>query len=177
MKVLYVATVRSHIGQFHMPVIHALKEAGHEVHAAFHDNSADKPGLDLSVIDRTFEVPFVRSPYSPQNVKACRVLKKIIDDGNYDIIHCHTPVGGVMTRIAAKDARKRGTKVFYTAHGFHFYNGAPKKYWAMFFPVEKALAKDTDVLITINQEDYIMLVIWIVLGLVFYSKQIKKLNG
>lgn len=154
MKILYVATVRSHIGQFHMPVIQALKEAGHEVHAAFHDNSADKPGLDLSIIDQTFEVPFERSPYSPHNIKACKVLKKIIDEGNYDIIHCHTPVGGVMTRIAAKDARKRGTKVFYTAHGFHFYNGAPKKYWAMFFPVEKELAKDTDVLITINQEDY-----------------------
>lgn len=154
MKVLYVATVRSHIGQFHVPVIQALKAAGHEVHAAYHDNSADKPGLDLSMLDRVFEVPFDRSPYSPQNIKACRILKKIIDEGNYDIIHCHTPVGGVMTRIAARDARKRGTKVFYTAHGFHFYKGAPKKYWALFYPVEKLLAKDTDVLITINQEDY-----------------------
>lgn len=154
MKILYCSTVRSHIGQFHVPVINALKEAGHEVHAAYHDNSADKPGLDLSMLDKVFEVPFERSPYSPQNIKACKILKKIIDEGNYDIIHCHTPVGGVMTRIAAKDARKRGTKVFYTAHGFHFYKGAPKKYWAMFFPVEKALAKETDVLITINQEDY-----------------------
>ena len=154
MKILYCSTVRSHIGQFHVPVINALKEAGQEVHAAYHDNSADKPGLDLSMLDKVFEVPFERSPYSPQNIKACKILKKIIDEGDYDIIHCHTPVGGVMTRIAAKDARKRGTKVFYTAHGFHFYKGAPKKYWAMFFPVEKALAKETDVLITINQEDY-----------------------
>ncbi len=154
MKILYCSTVRSHIGQFHVPVINALKEAGCEVHAAYHDNSADKPGLDLSMLDKVFEVPFERSPYSPQNIKACKILKKIIDEGDYDIIHCHTPVGGVMTRIAAKDARKRGTKVFYTAHGFHFYKGAPKKYWAMFYPVEKALAKDTDVLITINQEDY-----------------------
>ena len=154
MKILYCATVRSHIGQFHVPVINALKAAGHEVHAAYHDNSDDKPGLDLSMLDKVFEVPFERSPYSPQNIKACKILKKIIDEGNYDIIHCHTPVGGVMTRIAARDARKRGTKVFYTAHGFHFYKGAPKKYWAMFYPVEKLLAKDTDVLITINQEDY-----------------------
>ena len=154
MKILYCSTVRSHIGQFHVPVINALKEAGHEVHAAYHDNSKDKPGLDLSMLDKVFEVPFERSPYSPQNIKAYKILKKIIDEGNYDIIHCHTPVGGVVTRIAAKDARKRGTKVFYTAHGFHFYKGAPKKYWAMFFPVEKALAKETDVLITINQEDY-----------------------
>ena len=154
MKILYCSTVRSHIGQFHVPVINALKEAGHEVHAAYHDNSKDKPGLDLSMLDKVFEVPFERSPYSLQNIKAYKILKKIIDEGNYDIIHCHTPVGGVVTRIAAKDARKRGTKVFYTAHGFHFYKGAPKKYWAMFFPVEKALAKETDVLITINQEDY-----------------------
>lgn len=154
MKILYCATVRSHIGQFHVPVIQALKAAGHEVHGAYHDNSDDKPGLDLSMLDKVFEVPFERSPYSPQNIKACKILKKIIDEEHYDIIHCHTPVGGVMTRIAARDARKRGTKVFYTAHGFHFYKGAPKKYWAMFYPVEKLLAKDTDVLITINDEDY-----------------------
>ena len=154
MKILYVATVRSHIGQFHMPVIRALKEHGHIVHAAFKDNSKDKPGLDLSIIDKTFEVPFERSPYSKSNIKAYTVLKRIIDREHYDIIHCHTPVGGVVTRLAARDARKQGTKVFYTAHGFHFYKGAPKKYWAMFFPVEKALARETDVLITINDEAY-----------------------
>ena len=151
---MYVATVRSHIGQFHMPVIQALKEAGHVVHAAYHDNSADKPGLDLSILDKEFEVPFERSPYSPKNIKACKILKRIIDEEQYDIIHCHTPVGGVVTRIAAKNVRKQGAKVCYTAHGFHFYKGAPKKYWALFFPIEKALAKETDVLITINQEDY-----------------------
>ena len=154
MKILYVATVRSHIGQFHMPVIRELKKAGHEVHAAFHDNSSDKPGLDLSPIDQVFEVPFVRSPYSLQNIKAYRELKKIIDRENYDIIHCHTPMGAVVTRLAARNARKRGTKVFYTAHGFHFYQGAPMKNWLLFYPVEKYLSQYTDVLITINQEDY-----------------------
>ena len=154
MKILYVATVRSHIGQFHMPVIRALKAAGHEVHAAFKDNSADKQGLDLSIIDKTFEVPFERSPFKAANIKAYKVLKKIIDEGNYDIIHCHTPMGAVITRLAAKSARKKGTKVVYTAHGFHFYKGASKKNWLMFYPVEKCLAKHTDVLITINQEDY-----------------------
>lgn len=154
MKILYVATVRSHIGQFHMPVIRALKAAGHEVHAAFKDNSADKQGLDLSIIDKTFEVPFERSPFKLANIKAYKVLKKIINEGNYDIIHCHTPMGAVITRLAAKTARKKGTKVIYTAHGFHFYKGASKKNWLMFYPVEKLLAKHTDILITINQEDY-----------------------
>ena len=129
MKILFVATVRSHIGQFHMPFIRALKEAGHEVHAAFKDNSADKPGLDLSGIDKTFEIPFERSPYSMKNIRAYRALKKVIETERYDIIHCHTPMGGVVTRLAAKKSRKHGTRVFYTAHGFHFYKGAPKKNW------------------------------------------------
>lgn len=154
MKILYVATVRSHIGQFHMPVIRALKAAGHEVHGAYKDNSADKKGLDLSILDKVFEIPFERSPFKKQNIAAYRELKKVIEAENYDIIHCHTPMGAVITRLAAKNARKRGTKVIYTAHGFHFYKGAPKKNWLMFYPVEKLLAKRTDTLITINQEDY-----------------------
>ena len=100
---------------------------GLPVEAAFKDNSADKPGLDLSGIARTYEVPFSRSPYSADNLKAYQMLKKIIDAGRYDAIHCHTPMGAVVTRLAARDARKRGTKVIYTAHGFHFYNGAAGK--------------------------------------------------
>lgn len=154
MKILFVATVRSHIGQFHMPFIKELKRQGCEVHAAFKDNSDYKKGLDLSAVDKVFEVPFSRSPYSMDNIKAYRVLKKIIDENDYDAIHCHTPMGAVVTRLAAKNARKKGTKVIYTAHGFHFYNGASKKNWLFFYNVEKYLAKYTDCLITINHEDY-----------------------
>lgn len=153
MKILFVATVRSHIGQFHMPFIRELKARGVEVHAAFKDNSADKPGLDLSAIDKTFEVPFERRPLRPNNIKAYRELKKIIDGNGYDAVHCHTPMGAVITRLAAKSARKKGTKVIYTAHGFHFFKGASIKNWMLFYPVEKYLSKYTDCLITINSED------------------------
>lgn len=153
MKILFVATVRSHIGQFHMPFIRELKAHGVEVHAAFKDNSADKPGLDLSAIDKTFEVPFERRPLRPNNIKAYRELKKIIDGNGYDAVHCHTPMGAVITRLAAKSARKKGTKVIYTAHGFHFFKGASMKNWMLFYPVEKYLSKYTDCLITINSED------------------------
>lgn len=153
MKILFVATVRSHIGQFHMPFIRELKARGVEVHAAFKDNSADKPGLDLSEIDKTFEVPFERRPLRPNNIKAYRELKKIIDGNGYDAVHCHTPMGAVITRLAAKSARKKGTKVIYTAHGFHFFKGASIKNWMFFYPVEKYLSKYTDCLITINSED------------------------
>lgn len=154
MKVLFVATVRSHIGQFHMPFIRELKKLGFTVDAAYKDNSADKPGLDLADIDNVFEVSFSRSPYSFSNVKAYFALKKVIDNGDYDAVHCHTPMGAVVTRLAAKRMRKKGLKVIYTAHGFHFYNGASKKNWLLFYTVEKYLSKYTDALITINEEDY-----------------------
>lgn len=154
MKVLFVATVRSHVGQFHMPFIKRLKELGFTVDAAYRDNSADKQGLDTSAIDNVFEVPFSRSPYSADNIKAYKVLKKILEENDYDAVHCHTPMGAVVTRLAAKSLRKKGLKVIYTAHGFHFYNGASKFNWLAFYNVEKYLAKFTDCLITINQEDY-----------------------
>lgn len=154
MKILFVATVRSHIGQFHMPFIRELKKRGFTVDAAYKDNSADKPGLDLADIDHVFEVPFSRSPYSFSNVKAYFILRKLIKTGGYDAVHCHTPMGAVVTRLAAKQARKKGLKVIYTAHGFHFYKGASKKNWLLFYNAEKYLSKFTDALITINEEDY-----------------------
>lgn len=172
MKILFVATVRSHIGQFHMPHIRALKSEGHIVDAAFKDNSDVKPGLDLSDFDNIYEVPFERSPYRPENIKAYRTLKKIIDNGNYDIVHCHTPMGAVITRFAARAARKKGTKVFYTAHGFHFFKGAPKKNWLLYYPMEKYLSKYTDLLININQEDYDL-----AHNKKFAAKNIEKING
>lgn len=154
MKILFVATVRSHIGQFHMPFIKRLKSFGCTVDAAYKDNSADKQGLDTSAIDTVYEVPFSRSPYSLDNIKAYKALKKIIAENDYDAVHCHTPMGAVVTRLAARKAGKKGLKVIYTAHGFHFYKGASRFNWLFFYPVEKLLAKYTDCLITINQEDY-----------------------
>lgn len=154
MKILYVATVRSHVGQFHVDYLKKLKELGAEIHAAYRDNSEDKPGLDLSAIDEVFEIPFQRSPFKADNIKAYFKLKKVIDSGHYDLVHCHTPVGGIITRLAARNARKKGTKVVYTAHGFHFFNGASKKNWLLYYPIEKFFSRFADAIITINNEDY-----------------------
>lgn len=153
-KVLLVATVQSHICQFHKPLVKLLHDNGYEVHVAAHDNLAVKNGLKIDFVDKVFDLPFERSPFSPKNLTAKKMLKKIIDEGDYEVVHCNTPVGGIMTRLAAKSARKRGTKVFYTAHGFHFYKGASKKNWAIYYPIEKHFAKLTDKLITITKEDY-----------------------
>lgn len=154
MKALLVATVQSHICQFHRPLVATLHERGCEVHVAARNNLAEKNGLKLDFVERVFDVPFQRSPFSPKNLGAYNQLKKIIDEGGYDVIHCNTPVGGVLGRLAARKARKHGTKVFYTAHGFHFYKGAPKKNWLIWYPVEKFMCRYTDKLITINEEDY-----------------------
>ena len=86
--------------------------------------------------------------------KIIKQMKQLLEKEHFDIIHCHTPMGSVVTRLAAKKARKNGTRVIYTAHGFHFYTGAPLINWLLFYPVEWYLAKYTDTLITINHEDY-----------------------
>lgn len=154
MKVLLVATIQSHICQFHKPLVAMLHEHGCEVHVAARNNLAEKNGLKLDFVEQVFDVPFQRSPFSPQNLSAYKQLKKIIAEEHYDIVHCNTPVGGVAGRFAARKARKCGTRVFYTAHGFHFYQGAPIKNWLIWYPVEKFMCRYTDKLITITQEDY-----------------------
>lgn len=154
MKVLLTATVQSHICQFHKPLVEVLHSHGYEVHVAARNNLAEKNGLKLDFVDKIFNVPFARSPKSKENLCAYKELKKIIEKEQYEVIHCNTPMGGIVTRLAARNARKRGTKVYYTAHGFHFYKGAPKKNWIVFYPIEKLFSRITDKLITITQEDY-----------------------
>ena len=153
-KVLLVATVQSHICQFHRPLVAMLHAHGCQVHVAARNNLAEKNGLKLDFVDRVYEVPFQRSPFSPKNLKAAKILKRILAEERYDVVHCNTPVGGVVGRLAARKTRKQGTQVFYTAHGFHFYQGAPKKNWLVWYPVEKFMCRYTDKLITINEEDF-----------------------
>jgi glycosyltransferase EpsD len=154
-KALFVATVvKTHIMEFHIPYLKMLKEMGWETAVASRNDYDDPADCVIPYCDTYYDVPFERNPFKPGNLKAYKQLKKIIDEGHYDIIHCHTPVGAMLTRLAASDARKQGSKVIYTAHGFHFYKGAPLINWLAYYPVEKALAKKTDVLITINKEDY-----------------------
>lgn len=154
-KVLFVATVvKTHIMEFHVPYLKMFKEMGWETAVAARNDYENPADCVIPYCDTYYNIPFERNPLKIGNLKAYKNLKKVIDNGGYDIIHCHTPVGAMLTRLAAKRARKNGTKVFYTAHGFHFYTGAPIINWILYYPVERWLAHYTDVLITINQEDY-----------------------
>lgn len=148
-KILFVASITRHILAFHIPYLKMFSDAGFEVHVA------SKGEEEIPYCDEHFEIEFERSPFKISNIKAYKELKKIIDEGNYDIIECNTPVASVLTRMAAKKTRKQNnTRVIYIAHGFHFYKGAPLMNWLTFYPVEKHLSKYTDDLITINEEDF-----------------------
>ena len=154
-KILFVATVvKTHIMQFHIPYLKMLQEKGWETAVASRNDNEDPADCRIPYCDHYFDVPFERLPWKKGNWEAYQILKSIIDSGAYDIIHCHTPVGAMLARLAAVNARKKGTKVIYTAHGFHFFKGAPAVNWLAFYPAEWFLAPLTDVIITINKEDY-----------------------
>lgn len=154
-KVLFTATVvKTHIMEFHIPYLQMFKQMGWETAVAARNDYENPADCQIPYCDTYFDVRFERLPWKSANFAAYRTLKKIIEEGEYDIIHCHTPVGAMITRLAAIGARKRGTKVIYTAHGFHFFKGAPLINWLAYYPAEWLLAPLTDVLVTINQEDY-----------------------
>ena len=131
-----------------------FQQALWETAVAARNDYEDPKECVIPCCDRYYDIPFERSPLKPGNLRAYWDLKRVIDAGEYDLIHCHTPVGALLTRLAAGKARKKGTKVIYTAHGFHFYRGAPLLNWLVYFPAEWLCGFFTDVLITINREDY-----------------------
>lgn len=147
-KVLFVASVARHINAFHMPYIKWFKSQGFIVDAA---TSEDE---NIQLLDHHYNISIERNPINKKNINAYTQLSKIIFEGEYDIVHCHTPVASMLTRIAARKMRKKGTSVFYTAHGFHFFKGAPIFNWLIYFPIEWICSFFTDVLITINKEDF-----------------------
>lgn len=169
---MLVTTVSGFVPQFELNHVHILQEMGYEVHYAsnFHHPHY---GSDNRRLEGTgmicHQVDFERSPFRViENGKAYRQLKAVLKENSFDFIHCHTPMGGVIGRLAAESCRRelpkkdkkdveckrKFSKVFYTVHGFHFYRGAPWINWLLYYPMERWLAAYTDVLITINQEDY-----------------------
>ena len=156
MKLLYI-TSRSgkRINGFMLSAIHAARAAGIDFTMACNMDGAEKPGYaeDCKIYGiKTVHVDFERNPLALKNILAHKQLNEIIRKGNYDVIHCNTPIGGVLGRICGFE--QKVPVIIYQAHGFHFYQGAPLKNWLLYYPVERLLAHLTDVLITINREDY-----------------------
>ncbi|WP_457389614.1 glycosyltransferase family 4 protein [Vagococcus carniphilus] len=150
------------IQQFNMENIVILKQLGYEVHVATNFNEpgnislekSDELKRDLEKLNvKCFQVDFARSPMDFQYFLLAKKQLSKIAENEYTLVHLHSPVGGIIGRIVF---RNKKSKVVYTAHGFHFYEGAPLKNWLIFYPIEKIFSKHTDVLITINKEDYLL---------------------
>ncbi len=154
MKILYVTTIVATM-DFFPRHIEMLNEEGHTVEIASNtDGRIPQYCLDMNL--KVYHIPFSRSPFSKSNLTAYKLLKKLIGEESYDIVHTHTPNASAIVRLVCKKLRKQGLKVFYTAHGFHFYRGAPLKNWLIYYPIEWLCANWTDKLITINKEDFVL---------------------
>ncbi|HPD07175.1 MAG TPA: glycosyltransferase family 4 protein [Candidatus Bipolaricaulis sp.] len=150
-RVLFIATVYTHLAAFHIPFMKLLQSWGYEVHAAAATEAGRRSELEAAGIV-CHDVRFVRSPVRLQNITAYRDLRRLLRRQRFDLIHVHTPMAAWLGRLAAKRARQG--PVLYTAHGFHFYRGAPWPYWAFYYPAERLAAHWTDGLIVMNGEDF-----------------------
>ena len=149
-RLLYIATSDVHLATFHKPYLKWLGDNGVQVDIVVENRG----NLEFEGVNNTYHLDFPRSFTKKELLVSYKNLKNIIDNGNYTIVHCHTPIPSMLTRLAARDARSKGTKVLYTAHGFHFYNGAPISRWLIYYTAEYILSKFTDAIITINKEDF-----------------------
>lgn len=160
-KVLMLASVASMIDQFNMPNIKLLIDMGYKVHVAcnFEEGStcSDEQIKILKSTLESLEIEYYQIDLKrnvvkiADNIKAYKQVLNLMKNNQYEFTHCHSPIGGVIGRLAG---RATHTKIIYTAHGFHFFKGAPLINWLLYYPIEKWLSRYTDVLITINKEDY-----------------------
>lgn len=165
-RVLIVCTTDSMIWNFLVPHIKELEKRGYYVECVSSVTGDFFEKLKKVHNVKMNEIPFERSPYKLANIKAYKKLVELIKEKQFDTIFCHEPVGGTMGRLAGYHC---GCKIIYMVHGFHFYKGAPK-YSTIYYVVEKFLSRFTDILITINQEDYEA-------SLKFHAKRKEKING
>lgn len=163
-RALMMASVASMISSFNRDNIMILEDQGFQVDIACNFEYGDDSSRDRGIAYRkeveakgnqSYQLPISRSILRVNEIIAAyRIMKKLCISNRYEIVHCHSPIGGVVARLACRKARKTGTKVIYTAHGFHFYTGAPKKNWLLYYSVERWVSRFTDLIITINSEDY-----------------------
>lgn len=152
MKILYVTTVSITLNTFLIPHVKRLVEDGNEVEIASNiDVEIASDFIDMNVKHNKIE--FCRNPFSISNKSAYSQIKELQRRESFDIVHVHTPVASFITRLALRNEK---VKVVYTAHGFHFYKGAPFINWAIYYTLEKIASNWTDTIITINNEDFML---------------------
>ena len=156
-KVLFVTHNGRFLVQFELNDIQILQKLGYEVHCATNfDGETMRADAENTLKEHgviCHSIPIERSPLRlRENLNAYRALKSLLKKEHFAGVHCHTPMGGVVGRLAANATHT--APVLYTAHGFHFYKGCPLKNRLIYQTAETFLARYTDAQITINQEDY-----------------------
>lgn len=157
-KALIVATIGGFLPVSEMNNARVLQELGYEIHYVANMNNKiyeydEKKLVEMGIM--LHHIEFSKSPFHfTKLLKGIKAVRDIIDNEQIDVVHCHTPVGGVIGRVSAMMAKRIRPYVIYTAHGFHFYKGAPVLNWLLYYPVEYILSGITDCLVTINKEDY-----------------------
>lgn len=156
-KLLYITHFSGlRVNRFWLTSIAAAHELGYEFHLACNMRGADKEQFPKQCKEYgivAHQIDFERSPLSTKNMTAYKQLVSLMKKEQFDIVHCNTPIGGLLGRLCAKKTHL--PYVIYQAHGFHFWKGAPLKNRLIYYPVEKMMARYTDALLTINQEDYL----------------------
>lgn len=125
-KALLVTRVSGFIPQHEMNNVKILQKMGYEIHYATDLNTVVY-GKDNSRLDNTgiitHQIDFVRSPFSGEVKRSYMQLKQLMLSEDFDLIHCHMPMSGVIARLVAQKVRSESGRivpVLYTAHGFHF---------------------------------------------------------
>lgn len=154
-KILYITNISNGVSSFSVSAVRAAKKLGYEFYLAGNFVGTSKKKLEHDEYDygiKIYQIDLSRSPYSKKNFKAYKQIIELIESESIDYIHCNTPVGGLLGRLAGEKCKVK--RIIYQVHGFHFFAGAPKKNWCLYYPIEKWLAKKTDAIITINEEDF-----------------------
>lgn len=150
-KILVIVHVGRHLRLFSHADAHVYKNMGHEVHFASNFTNEKDRYTELDSAKFTLhQIDFSRNIFSINNIKAFFQLKKLIKIQNFDIIHTHMNIGGVIGRLAAN----KQTKIVHTSHGFAFYDSNYFLKNVLFKSLELLLLRKTDFVITMNQEDY-----------------------
>lgn len=133
------------------PCLQMALDMGYDVYLGV--NRHDPAELECELPVKLYDGHTYRSITAWKDNKiAYNNLCKVIKNGNIEVIHCNTPVGGMIGRLCGK--KYKVGKIIYTAHGFHFYKGAPLFNRTVLKWAEMLMARWTDAIITMNQEDY-----------------------
>ena len=157
-RALIVATIGGFLPVSEINNARLLQKLGYEVHYAANMNNRIYEYDEQKLIDEGFilhHVEFSKNPFHFKRLaKSIKEVREIIKEFQIEVVHCHTPVGGVVGRLSSCLVKENRPKVIYTAHGFHFYEGAPLLNWLLYYPVEYLLSGITDCIVTINKEDF-----------------------